>query len=211
MTNNTLPVDRDWKALAEGIRAGQEPAVEQFYKLFNGGFRFFIRRQLGPQDLEDNVHDCVMSVICAVRETDLRDPDRFVCFVRTIVQRYIGKRIADKVSARSKCEIDSIAPPRSNDPGPERILLDKERMRIAALALQNLNPADVDVLRRFYLMEQTQEQICRELNLSPGSFRNLKHRAKNRFAVEWHVQACRGRHQNCVPYAASQLAAGRAA
>jgi len=38
-----------------------------------------------------------------------------------------------------------------------------------------------EILRRFYLEEQTQEQICAEMGLTETQFRLLKSRAKARF------------------------------
>jgi DNA-directed RNA polymerase specialized sigma24 family protein len=40
---------------------------------------------------------------------------------------------------------------------------------------------DRDILTRFYLHEQSQEQICQDMNISETQFRLLKSRAKARF------------------------------
>jgi hypothetical protein len=37
---------------------------------------------------------------------------------------------------------------------------------------------DHEILRRFYLQEQSKEQICEEMNLTPTQFRNMKSQAK---------------------------------
>jgi RNA polymerase sigma-70 factor (ECF subfamily) len=44
-----------------------------------------------------------------------------------------------------------------------------------------LSDRDREILTRFYLDEQTQEQICGEMNLTETQFRLLKSRAKARF------------------------------
>jgi DNA-directed RNA polymerase specialized sigma24 family protein len=48
-------------------------------------------------------------------------------------------------------------------------------------ALSALSKRDRDILIRFYLKEQPQEQICREMSLSETQFRLLKSRAKAKF------------------------------
>jgi DNA-directed RNA polymerase specialized sigma subunit len=48
-------------------------------------------------------------------------------------------------------------------------------------AIQKLSERDRDVLTRFYLYEETQEQICQEMQLTETQFRLLKSRAKARF------------------------------
>jgi len=48
--------------------------------------------------------------------------------------------------------------------------------------LRGLSAKDRRVLVGFYLQEQTQEQICRDMDLSETQFRMLKWRAKAHFA-----------------------------
>ena len=46
-----------WSGLVERIRKGDPSALEQMYRIFSTGIRFYLCRQLGPQDLDDKVHD----------------------------------------------------------------------------------------------------------------------------------------------------------
>jgi DNA-directed RNA polymerase specialized sigma24 family protein len=48
-------------------------------------------------------------------------------------------------------------------------------------ALESLSKRDRDILIRFYLKEQSQEQICQEMALTETQFRLLKSRAKAKF------------------------------
>jgi RNA polymerase sigma-70 factor, ECF subfamily len=47
--------------------------------------------------------------------------------------------------------------------------------------LDRMTERDREILTRFYLYEQSQEQICEEMELSETQFRLLKSRAKARF------------------------------
>jgi DNA-directed RNA polymerase specialized sigma24 family protein len=47
--------------------------------------------------------------------------------------------------------------------------------------LSSISTRDSEILTRFYLLEQTQEEICTEMKLSETQFRLLKSRAKARF------------------------------
>lgn len=47
--------------------------------------------------------------------------------------------------------------------------------------LEGISARDREILTRFYLHEQTQQQICDEMNLTETQFRLLKSRAKARF------------------------------
>jgi RNA polymerase sigma-70 factor, ECF subfamily len=181
----------DWAALEQGIRENNGAAVQQFYDVFNGGFRYFIRRQLGLSDLEDSVHDCVLAVITAVRRGAIRQPERFVGFVNTVVKRHIAQKIAERIVGRSESDIESAPPSQLTfiGPSPEAQAITTEARTIARLALNSLSNRDRDVLRRFYLLDQTEGQIRQELNLSFHVFKNIKHRAKNKFAEQWHKHA----------------------
>jgi hypothetical protein len=47
-------------------------------------------RQLGPQDLDDKVHDTFLIVVQAIRKGELREPERLMGFVHTVVRRSRG-------------------------------------------------------------------------------------------------------------------------
>jgi len=47
--------------------------------------------------------------------------------------------------------------------------------------LQEISPRDREILTRFYLHGQEQDEICQEMNLTETQFRLLKSRAKARF------------------------------
>jgi RNA polymerase sigma-70 factor (ECF subfamily) len=64
---------------------------------------------------------------------------------------------------------------------PERNVIAMQRAEIARKVLNGVSRRDRDILNRFYVLEQTQEQICAEMGLSYNQFRLLKSRAKARF------------------------------
>jgi RNA polymerase sigma factor (sigma-70 family) len=103
-------------------------------------------------------------------------------FVRTIVRRQVAAHI-DKVvhSRREQAELDSsarIADPRGN---PEEAAIFRQRTELLKRVLGELSDRDREILTRFYLDEQSQDQICTEMALTETQFRLLKSRAKARF------------------------------
>src|SRR5260370_13365970 len=77
------PGDPDWAQLVAQIRAGDARGVEELYRLFCRGVRFYLCRQLGLQDLDDKVHDVFLIVLQAIHKDDLREHERFIDFIRT--------------------------------------------------------------------------------------------------------------------------------
>jgi RNA polymerase sigma-70 factor (ECF subfamily) len=172
----------DWEILVSQIKAGEETAMEQLYKIFSRGIRYYLCHQLGRQDLEDKVHDTFLIVVRAIRRGDLREPERFMGFVRTIVRCQVAAYIDEAVHKRlEQTDLGTglTVPDRKQNPEQEAII--SQRAEIMQKALSALSEEEREILMRFYLKEQAQEQICREMNLTETRFRFLKHRAKAKF------------------------------
>jgi RNA polymerase sigma factor (sigma-70 family) len=173
---------RSWTPLVERIRTGEPSAVEELYAIFVKGVRFFLWRQLGPQDLDDKVHDIFLMVVQSIQRGELREPERLMGYVRTVVRRQAAGYIQGVVSARrSQVVIDAGAPLSDCEPNPERRAIEEQNTAVAMRVLQSLPKRDREVLIRFYLQEQTPDQICRDLNLTETQFRLIKSRAKSRY------------------------------
>ena len=172
----------DWAALVTRVQANEEPAMEELYRIFSRGIRFYLCRQLGPQDLDDRMHDCFLVVIQAIRKGELREPERLMGFVRTIVRRQIAGQIDIAVQTRkTQVDMEATGPLPDRRRNPEAQAMGKQEEEIAVSVLKGISRRDREILTRFYLHEQTQEQICREMRLTETQFRLLKSRAKARF------------------------------
>jgi|YNPBryBLVA2012_1023415.scaffolds.fasta_scaffold00465_8 RNA polymerase sigma-70 factor (ECF subfamily) len=172
----------DWSELVERIQRGDPRGMEQLYAVFSRGVRFYLCRQLGPEELEDRVHDTFLIVVQAVRRGELRDPNRLMGFVRTVVRRQVAAHIDRAVHLRKgRIELHAglaISDQRSD---PEQELMARQKVELMEKVLRSVSRRDREILTRFYLLEQTQEQICREMKLTETQFRLLKSRAKARF------------------------------
>ena len=172
----------EWVELVGRIKDGGTDGMTELYQLFSRGIRFYLCRQLGPQEIDDKVHDTFIVVVQAIRRGELREPQRLMGFVRTVVRRQVAAHI-DRVvhSRREQTELDSgtrVPDPRGN---PEETAMFRQRNTLIQQVLGELSPRDKEILTRFYLHEQSQDQICDEMMLSETQFRLLKSRAKARF------------------------------
>jgi RNA polymerase sigma-70 factor (ECF subfamily) len=173
---------RDWSALVESIQNGELRGMEELYRVFSRGVRFYLCRQLGPQDLDDKVHDTFLIVVHAIRRGELREPDRLMGFVRTVVRRQVAAQIDRSVqSRREQAEFDTRTFVADRRDSPEEAAIVRQHEEVAEAVLRGVSDRDREILTRFYLKEQTQEEICRDMNLSETQFRLLKSRAKARF------------------------------
>jgi hypothetical protein len=60
------------------IRDGRTDGMAELYQLFSKGIRFYLCRQLGPQEIDDKVHDTFVVVVQAIRKGELREPQRLM-------------------------------------------------------------------------------------------------------------------------------------
>jgi len=174
--------ESQWAGLVERVQNGDESAMEELYHAFSKGVRFYLCRQLGPQELEDKVHDTFVIVVQAIRRHELRDPERLMGFVRTIVRRQVAAYIDEAVHTRKEeiAEIgDSLRDYRRD---PEQNVALREKIELMRSILKKLGDRDREILTRFYLHEQTQQTICEEMELTETQFRLMKSRAKARFS-----------------------------
>jgi len=126
--------------------------MEQLYRLFRRGIRYYLCRQLGPQELQDKIHDTFLIVVKAIRRGDLREPERLMGFVRTVVRRQVAAHIEQAVlKRRDLIDFDAgfTVPDRKLDPEQEAIGL--QRVELMKNALSELSERDQEVLMRFYL------------------------------------------------------------
>jgi RNA polymerase sigma-70 factor, ECF subfamily len=172
----------DLVELVARIQANDSAALEDLYRIFARGIKYQICRQLGPQDLDDKVHDCFLIVVQAIRRGELREPDRLMGFVRTVVRRQIAAYIETVIQNRRQMtdlETGRIVADFRRD--PENSIMDREEEDLAYRVLKGISRRDREILIRFYLREESQEVICEKMNLTETQFRLLKSRAKARF------------------------------
>lgn len=146
-----------------------------------------IIRQLGSDASEDVLHFSFSEVVLALRENRLNDPSRLLPYTTSIVRRNICRRIRELCKGREKSvdfsqvEIYISSP----EPDPETRVLRSEARQMAADVLRNMSARDFEILRRFYVLEHSEEEIRRDMGLTYTGFRNVKHRAKDRFTAKW--------------------------
>jgi RNA polymerase sigma-70 factor, ECF subfamily len=172
----------DWPELVMRIHRGDESGMEDLYRLFARGIRFYLCRQLGVQELDDKVHDTFLIVVQAIRRGDLREPDRLMGFVRTVVRRQVAAHIDQVVhSRRDELHLDVGVRVVDGRRNPEQNMAFQQKVDFMQEILNQLSERDRDILTRFYLHEETQEEICQQMDLTETQFRLLKSRAKARF------------------------------
>ena len=182
-STGTAPIDEpSWELLANRVQRGDNDAMQELYDIFSKGVRFMLFRQLGPEDLDDKIHDVFLIIAQAIRNGELREPSRLMGYIHTIVRRQIVGYIDRAVSMRrNRVELDFDEAICDVHPDPEIAAIARENEQLALRVLQSIPKRDREVLTRFYLKEESPEEICRALDLTETQFRLIKSRAKARF------------------------------
>lgn len=166
--------------LVEKLQQRHPAAFEELYGLVKN-FTFFLMRQLGTEELQDKVHDVFVTVAQAILSGKLRDPERLIPFLTTVTRFYTYNQIGRRISRRRVCTLSDGVNPVDARMNLEQNTYSQQRTRIAKEILNAMPGRDRDVLHRFYLEEQSKEQICHEMKLTPTQFRLLKSKAKSTF------------------------------
>jgi RNA polymerase sigma factor (sigma-70 family) len=171
----------DWKTVVEQIRDGDPAGEETLYRSLETGARIFLRRRLGTEDVEDQVHDLFLIVVESIRRGMIREPERLMAFVRTVLYRQLNLQIARLVHTRqTAAELESAIPLKGTSSNPEQVAARQEMVEIMKRALRSMSDRDFEILTRCYLHEQPPDQVRLEMGLTQTQFNLLKSRAKAR-------------------------------
>lgn len=178
----TAPQGYDYAELIARIRAGDNDAMDELYQTLQRGVRWMVRRSIGPQDTDDVVNDVFYTAFRMIQRGAVQEPEHLIAYVRGIARHHILACIHSRVVAREhEADLETAGEQPDGLPSPEEVVRAKEFAGLAREAMAKLPPRRREVLARFYLQNQSAEEIRRELNLTATQFRLLKNRAKNEF------------------------------
>ena len=168
--------------LVRRVQRADADGMAELYEFISTGLRPYLARQLRSQDFHDKVHSIFVDVVIAIQRGQLREPHRLMGFARTIARRKVSGYIDDAASSRrNQVEIGSafwLASPRAT---PETEMISRQQQDLVRWTLAHLSEREGEILSRFYMQEQSQQQICSEMGLTHTQYRLLKWRSKARF------------------------------
>ena len=183
-TERTQKADQtevDWKNVVEQIRAGDPAGDETLYRNLASGARLFLQRRLATQDVEDRIHDLFVIVVETIRRGDLREPERLMGFVRTVLNRQLNREISRIIHMRqNSIDLESAGDLTTHDPSPEQQAAMHQKVALMKQVLRRMSDREFEVITRFYLREQPPERIRLDMGLTQTQFNLLKSRAKTK-------------------------------
>jgi RNA polymerase sigma-70 factor (ECF subfamily) len=173
-----------WASLIERVRAGDAFACEKLCATLADAARARLYWGVDRQAVDDELQDVVVSLLEAIRDGAIRDPERLMGFVRTVTRRRVSLHIRTNIQSRSHLVpigmMDFAAPAEQS---PEAASSRRESIDALQRVLRRVCVRDREILMRFYFEEQDLERICKEMRLTPTQFRLYKSRALGRCSL----------------------------
>lgn len=174
-------------SLVARIQMGSECAMHELYELVQECAGPYLRWRLGSPnvqaEMDDRLHDTYLAAVEAILSGSIREPERLMGFIRTVVRHQATAAIRRAVHRRKTAGPTDGPELADQRPTPERSRLEAEQQEMMHALLRLLKERDREILSRFYLDGQSQEQICSEMSLTATQFRLYKSRAKARFCT----------------------------
>ena len=150
------------------------------------GRRFL--QQLGPQEVDDHVHDVYLILLTAIRNGVLRDAHRLSGYIQTIGARQRASKIREIVWNRSHLAPSGEWSFADHSEQPDDLIYKQQKLEIAIATMKSLHNRDWQILHRFYILNQSAEEIVVALGLTSTQFRLSKSRAKQALTDRIHRQ-----------------------
>lgn len=178
------------------IRDGETDAERELVERFSRGIRAILRSVARDGAVTDDLHQETLRVLLErVRAGEVRTPAQLPAFVASLTRNLATRHYqrARKVVADSTLRLA-----RLEDQGPDVLerMSQAEEVHLVRQVLEELPvERDRDLLRRYYLGQESKERIQADHGLSSLQFNRVLHRARKRFQELWMArQSARSRH-----------------
>jgi RNA polymerase sigma-70 factor, ECF subfamily len=182
--------------LAERIQAGDGTAEAELVTRFSRGLLLMLRRLTGNPALADDLHQETLALVLEkIRRAEVREPERLAGFIRSTARNLFiaDRRKEARYSPLSEGE-EGASPLRAPTSAPYDRVAAKEEARQVQQILSELRfDRDRQLLIRFYLRDDSKEEICADLEIEPERFNLLLYRARERMREIWEKAERRSR------------------
>lgn len=172
----------NWAPLLERVQQGDNRALEEFYREWFPRLYYYFGNRVGWDSASDYAQEVFLDALARIQQGAIADLSCFPGYIFTVAARRVCRHIRHHGREKS---LERIPPSsvRSADRGPDAQVYDQQQVEILQRALARLSPRQREILTRFYLYEQSPEQIQREMGLSKTQYRLLKSRAKTQLGL----------------------------
>jgi RNA polymerase sigma-70 factor (ECF subfamily) len=193
--DGTGGVEDEPARLVARIQAGDRAAESELVARFSHGLLLMLRRLAQNPTLADDLHQETLALVLEkIRRAEVREPEKLAGFIRSTARNLF---IADRRKEARYRPFDSPEDGEEEGPRPETLLADhgpapldkvlagEEARQVQRLLDELRYDRDRQVLLRFYLSDDSKEEICADLEIEPGHFNQVIFRARERLRELW--------------------------
>ena len=169
------------KAYVDRLREGDPATEHHFVSYFGQLLGIMLRaRMLPPERVDDIRQETFIRVIRALRrDGGIRQPERFGAFVNSVCKNVLRENSREHFKELPLEEGHLEMPDRVYD--LERSLISLETRAQVRDILDEMSPADRNLLRAVFLEEGDKDEICRRFGVDRDYLRLRLHRARERY------------------------------
>jgi RNA polymerase sigma-70 factor, ECF subfamily len=182
----------DLAGLVRRIRAGDPAAESELVARFSRGLLLMLRRLVQNPALADDLHQETLALVLAkVRGGEVREPERLAGFIHSTARNLFiaDRRKEARYRAFEDGEEDglhAVSALAGRDPAPlERVLAEEEARQVQRLLAELRFDRDRQLLLRYYLSDDSKEEICADLEIEPQRFNKVLFHARERLRELW--------------------------
>ena len=169
--------------IVDRIQQGDSMAEELLARRYGPKLDFILRRHVREQSLAADLRqEALIVVIERLRSDGLAEPDKLAAFLYQIAINLAKGEARTYFRRDTHPNFEAINRTATGEPLLGDRLERRQLGEIVRTLLDELRQErDREILRRFYLREETKESICASLELSANHFDRVLYRARQRF------------------------------
>jgi RNA polymerase sigma-70 factor (ECF subfamily) len=175
--------------LVRRIQAGEAAAESELVARFSRGLLLMLRRLVQNPALADDLHQETLAlVIQKIRRGEVREPEKLTGFLRSTARNLFiaDRRKEARYRALDDGEEEGSRPLADRGPAPlERVLAEEEARQVQKLLSELRFERDRQLLLRFYLSDDSKEELCADLEIEPERFNKVLFHARERLRELW--------------------------
>lgn len=180
-------MDADLTTLVDRIRQGDRQAEELLVMRYQRPVRALVRRHCRPNEplAEDIAQEVLADIVQRLRCGLIEDPQALPHYLQVAISNRCrahyrpGEQYADAADPDATADQAADA-----DPADRRV--HEEQSRLLRSLVENLPVMrDRELLRRFYFLEETRDEVCVALGIDAAHFHRVVHRARERLREAW--------------------------
>lgn len=180
-------LDAELATLVGQVQRGDRLAEQQLVLRYQRPVRALVRRHCRPNEphAEDIVQDVLSDIVQRLRCGLIEDPQALPRYFQVAISRACRALYRGNERYSGGSDPDATADPSIGANPAEFRALQEQSSLLRALVEGLPVPRDREILRRFYLLEESRGEVCAALNIDEAHFHRVVHRARERLREAW--------------------------